>query len=130
MVDLWGAQKELKQLEAEKISWKKRLFISEGSHLILQGHRDVEQLFESKLNIGTTKKGIGVGYASKALRFGLRARDLVSRDFENSYKQFYTFLEQIYGLKIDTQKEFEELKVIRDWLIDNSMVIDTSLFLH
>lgn len=39
-------------------------------------------------------------------------------------------MDKIYNLKINYEKEFEELKVIREWLISNNMVIDTSLFLH
>lgn len=54
VVDLFGLQKELKQVEKDNISWKNRLFISTNAHLVLQGHRDIEKLFEEKLNIGTT----------------------------------------------------------------------------
>lgn len=86
VVDLWGAKKELEQLEKEKICWKNRLFLSDGAHLVLKGHREIEDLFERRLNIGTTKKGIGVAYASKVLRFGLRAGDLISNDYEKHYK--------------------------------------------
>lgn len=69
-------------MDKENIAWKHRLIISENAHLVLKGHLEIEKIFEEKLNIGTTKKGIGVGYATKFLRFGLRVGDLVNKDFE------------------------------------------------
>lgn len=76
-------------MKADNIEWKDRLLISENAHLILKGHLAIEKIFEEKLNIGTTKKGIGVGYATKFLRFGLRVGDLLDSNFDAKYKQFY-----------------------------------------
>jgi len=58
--------------------------------MTLIGHKEIEKLFEEKLNIGTTTKGIGTTYASKFLRFGIRFDDFMSPTrFEDKYKAFY-----------------------------------------
>ena len=74
-------------MDSANIDWKNRLFISRNAHITLEGHCQIEKLFEQKLNIGTTKKGIGTTYATKALRFGLRFEDLMNpSQFELKYK--------------------------------------------
>lgn len=86
VVDLWGAWKELEQVEKNNIKWKDRLIISEGAHMVMKGHLEIEKIFEEKLNIGTTKKGIGIAYATKQLRFGIRMGDLMRDDFETKHR--------------------------------------------
>ena len=54
-----------------------RLFLSSRAHLVFDLHQQVDALQEalrtdSKTNLGTTKKGIGPAYSSKAGRSGLR----------------------------------------------------------
>ena len=39
----------------------------------------------SQVKLGTTKKGIGPTYASKANRSGIRMADLVAKDFEKHF---------------------------------------------
>ena len=86
VISIFRMLDELKQLDNAKINWKKRLFISKNAHITLEGHTEIEKLFEEKLNIGTTKKGIGTTYATKALRFGLRFEDLMDpSQFEIKY---------------------------------------------
>lgn len=38
--------KELEQLDIRNISWKGRLFLSENAHLTLNGHIQIENMFE------------------------------------------------------------------------------------
>lgn len=48
-----------------------------------------------KMMIGTTKRGIGPTYASKALRIGLRVGDLADWDlFQDKYNRFINVFEQ------------------------------------
>ncbi|XP_028517415.1 adenylosuccinate synthetase [Exaiptasia diaphana] len=70
---------ELEQLEAQGVTeWDKRLIISDRAHLVFDLHQEADCLKESgKASLGTTKKGIGPAYASKAQRLNLRVCDLV-----------------------------------------------------
>ncbi|MCB9359052.1 adenylosuccinate synthase [Candidatus Woesearchaeota archaeon] len=52
-----------------------RLFISGRAHLILDYHKEMDGTKNSK-KIGTTKRGIGPAYETKAARIGIRAIDL------------------------------------------------------
>src|SRR5215217_9307675 len=56
------------------------LRISANSHLIMPYHKLLDQEGEArlgKLQIGTTKRGIGPCYADKASRLGIRLQDLL-----------------------------------------------------
>src|SRR5438445_10566879 len=56
------------------------LRISANAHLIMPYHRLLDQEGEArlgKLQIGTTKRGIGPCYADKASRLGIRVQDLL-----------------------------------------------------
>ncbi|MFW5826557.1 MAG: adenylosuccinate synthase [Alkalispirochaeta sp.] len=70
--------RELEELETMGITWEGRVFISDRAHLVLPSHRaeDVERDAQRKHPIGTTGRGIGIAYAHKALRDGIRLADL------------------------------------------------------
>jgi adenylosuccinate synthase len=56
------------------------LRISANAHLIMPYHMLLDQAGEArlgKLQIGTTRRGIGPAYADKALRLGIRVQDLL-----------------------------------------------------
>jgi adenylosuccinate synthase len=54
------------------------LLIAERAHVILQYHRDLDELRESRAGaLGTTKRGIGPAYEAKAARRGVRMGDLI-----------------------------------------------------
>lgn len=59
--------------------------------------------------IGTTKRGIGPTYASKALRIGLRIADLVDfKDFKEKYNKFVDEIEYLYRIEnFDRKTELE-----------------------
>ena len=48
--------------------------------MTLKGHYEIENTFEERLNIGTTRRAIGTTYAAKDLRFNLRFEDLMNPD--------------------------------------------------
>ena len=56
-----------------------RLLVSSNAHLIMPYHLELDRVTErylGKLQLGTTKRGIGPAYADKAARIGLRIQDL------------------------------------------------------
>ncbi len=69
---------ELASLEAKGIDWKGRVLISDRAHLVLPRYRKIDKDMESSRRkpIGTTGRGIGVAYAMKASRDGIRIADL------------------------------------------------------
>lgn len=59
--------------------WEDRLVISDRAHLVFDFHQQVDgfQELEKSQKIGTTKKGIGPTYSSKATRNGIRIGELL-----------------------------------------------------
>ncbi|XP_072125661.1 adenylosuccinate synthetase isozyme 1 isoform X1 [Mobula birostris] len=99
--------------------WEKRLVVSDRAHLVFDFHQAVDGLQEIQRqeqegkNIGTTKKGIGPTYSSKAARTGLRVCDLLA-DF-NDFSARFKLLAQQYqsmfpSLKIDVEGQLKKLK--------------------
>mmetsp|Transcript_21159 Transcript_21159/g.9715 ORF Transcript_21159/g.9715 Transcript_21159/m.9715 type:complete len:110 (-) Transcript_21159:815-1144(-) len=75
---------EMDKLEAHRY----QLLISNRAHLTTSWHLLVDETRETTTStpIGTTKKGIGPTYASKATRNGLRMGDLLHPSFEVKYR--------------------------------------------
>ena len=82
---------ELSQLDRNKVDYKNRLLISDRAHLVVNGLLEADAKNESDSRskiyiyfiekfLGTTKRGIGPTYSSKALRIGLRVGDLTNWD--------------------------------------------------
>ncbi|MBR0100370.1 MAG: adenylosuccinate synthase [Treponema sp.] len=69
---------ELQMLKDNGIDWEGRVFISDRSHIILPGYRQMDKDRDAarKRPIGTTGRGIGIAYSEKAHRDGLRLADL------------------------------------------------------
>ena len=78
------------------MDYRGRLKISTRAHLVSQIQIEADGASEDALEasdpskmIGSTKRGIGPTYASKALRIGLRAGDLHDwASFEEKYNYF------------------------------------------
>ncbi len=64
--------KEVEEFE-KTFSIKRRLFIAENVHIVTDKHLEDDSRGSI---IGTTKQGIGYAYSDKALRIGLRAKDI------------------------------------------------------
>lgn len=67
----------------------KRLVISSRANLILPTHRMLDAAYEQKkghLKIGSTLKGIGPTYTDKTSRNGLRAGDIMLKNFRQMYE--------------------------------------------
>uniref|UniRef100_A0A8C9FML0 Adenylosuccinate synthetase n=1 Tax=Pavo cristatus TaxID=9049 RepID=A0A8C9FML0_PAVCR len=84
-------------------------------HQAADGIQEQQRQEQAGKNLGTTKKGIGPVYSSKAARSGLRMCDLVS-DFDEFSERFKVLANQykaIYPtLEIDIEGELKKLKVI------------------
>jgi adenylosuccinate synthase len=85
VVHLPGLFEELEKNEAKGLkNWQSRLIVSDRAHLVFDFHQQVDGLQEAEKggkSLGTTKKGIGPCYSSKATRNGLRVGDLLG-DFD------------------------------------------------
>lgn len=92
-----------------------RLFISDRAHLVLGFHQIVDGLKEIELggsSIGTTKRGIGPAYSSKASRSGLRVHHLYDPSFPAKFRKLVEGRFKRYGhFEFDTEGEIEMLQV-------------------
>jgi adenylosuccinate synthase len=91
-------KKECETIASFGVDYKKSLFISERTHLILPTHRAIDRASEAakgREKIGSTLKGISPAYMDKTGRNGLRVGDLLSTDFEKKYQQLRKKHQQI-----------------------------------
>ena len=75
------------------------LLLSERAHLIFPYHilmDGVLENFKGKLAAATTKRGIGLAYADKANRLGIRVIDLIEKDiFKEKFKNVFDFNKKV-----------------------------------
>ncbi|CAE6426847.1 unnamed protein product [Rhizoctonia solani] len=107
---------ELDALEAKGLDCKGRLFLSDRAHLVFDFHQIVDGLKEVELggkSIGTTKKGIGPAYSSKASRSGMRVHHLFDHDvFSSKFRKLVEGRFKRYGhFEYDTEGEIVRYKV-------------------
>ena len=131
-----------------------RLFISDRAHLVFDFHQIVDGLKEVELggsSIGTTKKGIGPAYSSKASRSGLRVHHLFDEELfaakfrslvEGRFKRYGNFecvcscfertrrkeLMQSCGGRYDTEGEIVRYRALAARLAPH--VVDGPTFFH
>ncbi|KAJ2953444.1 hypothetical protein O0L34_g1038 [Tuta absoluta] len=135
VIHLPGLFEELKKNELKGMSdWHDRLIISDRAHLVFDLHQQVDGLQEAekgKNSLGTTKKGIGPTYSSKATRNGLRIGDLLGdfqvfeekyRTLVQSYKRMFPSLESDIDSELARYKEYAEQV--------RPLVKDTVSYLH
>ncbi len=88
VLDAVTLQRECESVAAFGVDYKKNLFISERTHLILPTHRALDkasELSKGVEKIGSTLKGIGPTYMDKTGRNGLRVGDLLDKSFTTQY---------------------------------------------
>jgi adenylosuccinate synthase len=72
---------EIETLRKAGVDAPARLRISLAAHMILPQHIMLDELAEGRRGaIGTTKRGVGIAYGDKVLRWGLRLADLLDDD--------------------------------------------------
>ncbi len=94
---------ELDDLEARGISTA-AIRLSGNAHLIMPWHVAIDRAGErrlGRLQIGTTRRGIGPCYADKAARLGIRAQDLLDakilrQKIEVALAEKNVWLERVY----------------------------------
>jgi adenylosuccinate synthase len=88
VLDAVTLRRECETVKSFGIDYRKNLYISERTHLILPTHRALDkasELQKGNEKIGSTLKGIGPAYMDKTGRNGLRVGDLLDKSFTTQY---------------------------------------------
>ncbi|KUJ22178.1 Adenylosuccinate synthetase [Mollisia scopiformis] len=111
---------ELEALETKGLKGAQdRIFISDRSHIVFDLHQLVDGLEEVELgtkNIGTTRKGIGPTYSTKASRSGIRICEIFNKTlFDVRLRELARGYKQRYGdlLEYDVEKEISQFDQFR-----------------
>jgi adenylosuccinate synthase len=126
--------RELDGLESRGIATD-GLRVSGNAHLIMPWHVAIDSASErslGKLQIGTTRRGIGPAYADKAARLGIRVQDIL--DPKILRQKFVTALAEKNALLDeplepgDLADRMEECAVrLRPYVADTSLLVDRGL---
>lgn len=129
VLDAVTLQKECERVASMGVDYKKNLYISERTHLILPTHRAIDKASEmAKGNekIGSTLKGIGPTYMDKTGRNGLRVGDLLDKNFTTQYIKLRLKHQKLldnfnFGEEISAWEEefFEAVELLRQMNIVN-----------
>jgi adenylosuccinate synthase len=114
--------------------------LSGNAHLVMPWHRAIDGASErrlGKLQIGTTRRGIGPTYADKAYRLGIRVQDLLDskilrQKIEIALAEKNVWLERVYGEEpieleglVERHEEYAER--LRPMIADTSLLVDRAL---
>ena len=136
VVDPIGLMQEMKGLTDQGISVA-NVQLSDRCHLIMPWHKLLDAYNEGKAapgkKIGTTKRGIGPAYASKANRTGIRGVEILNKSrFETLFRAEaaeYNKLYPAHGSELlDVDKAWEEMSVAIDYL--TPYVTDTTVSIN
>jgi adenylosuccinate synthase len=129
VLDAVTLKRECENVAAFGVDYRKNLYISERTHLILPTHRAIDKASElSKGNekIGSTLKGIGPAYMDKTGRNGLRVGNLLDKSFTTEYIKLrlkhqklldsFNFQEDISAWE---EEFFEAIDFLREFKIVN-----------
>jgi adenylosuccinate synthase len=130
---------EMDDLEARGISTEP-LRVSGNAHLIMPWHVALDGASEKrlgKLQIGTTRRGIGPAYADTAARIGIRVQDLLDpkifrQKIETALAEKNVWLTRIYELEPfdleDVAGRYEGFaQRLRPFVADTSLLVDRAL---
>jgi adenylosuccinate synthase len=114
--------------------------LSGEAHVIMPWHLAIDQASErrlGKLQIGTTRRGIGPAYADKAYRLGIRLQDLfdpkiIRQKIEVALSEKNVWLERVYrvepiGLEELAARHEGYAQRLRPYLADTSLLVDRAL---
>ncbi|KAI8634006.1 Adenylosuccinate synthetase [Xylariaceae sp. FL1651] len=117
--------KELNALEAKGLTGiRERILVSDRCQVNLDLHAAVDGLEEIELGerkIGTTGKGIGPAYSTKAARSGIRVHEIFDAEtFERKLRILASGYKKRFGdlLKYDVEDEIERFKEYRPKLAE------------
>jgi adenylosuccinate synthase len=131
--------RELDELEGRGISTEP-VRVSGNAHLIMPWHVALDRASErrlGKLQIGTTRRGIGPAYADKASRLGIRVQDLLDakilrQKIAVALAERNVWLERVYGAEPlqleDVAGRYESFaQRLRPYIADTSLLVDQAL---
>src|SRR3990172_193097 len=127
---------ELDGLETRGVSTS-GLRLSGNAHLVMPWHVAIDSAHErrlGKLQIGTTRRGIGPAYADKAARLGIRVQDILDpkilrQKFHTALAEKNVILERLHGSEpLETGRPAEEMETYavgpRPYLADTSLLVN------
>ena len=131
---------ELDHLEGRGHATAGLVFLSGNAHLIMPWHVALDGARErklGKLQIGTTRRGIGPAYADKATRIGIRVQDLLDpkilhQKIELAIDEKNVWLERVYEIEPFDLEEVAQTyegyaKRLRSYVADTSLLVDRAL---
>ncbi len=131
---------ELDDLEARGHETLGLLFVSGNAHLVMPWHVALDGARErrlGRLQIGTTRRGIGPAYADKATRIGIRVQDLLDpkilrQKLELAVAEKNIWLQRVYEHDpfdveevVSTQLGYAER--LAPYVADTSLLVDRTL---
>lgn len=133
VLDVGKMMAELKNLWDANISTEGRLVVSDRAHVVFDFHKLIDGQLETaaKANaIGTTRRGIGPTYSSKAKRDGIRVCELVGDwdHFVARHTALVESMQRMYGFDYDIKAEQEQFKewraVMSPWVKDTVSLLN------
>jgi adenylosuccinate synthase len=131
--------RELDELEARGIPTN-GVRLSGNAHLIMPWHVAIDSASErrlGRLQIGTTRRGIGPAYADKAARLGIRVQDILDpkilrQKFETALADKNRVLERVYGVAgLEVEELAEQMEGhavrLRPYVADTSLLVERAL---
>lgn len=113
--------KELDALKEFDPQALERVFISTRAHILLDSHQVIDGILEAEQgsnSIGTTKRGIGPCYSSKAIRNGVRFGDLLHfEEFERKMRDLTAWSQKRYShpRERDSPAQLQLRKALREY---------------
>ncbi|KAI9671766.1 MAG: hypothetical protein M1831_003294 [Alyxoria varia] len=113
---------EMEKLKEKGVDATDRILISSRAHVIFRLHHTIDGIEERALGkdeIGTTKRGIGPAYASKAARSGIRVREVLDKsEVDHRLRTMAEGANRQHGglPDYDVEEEIAELDKVREQL--------------
>jgi len=130
---------EIDHLESRGVSTG-AVRLSGNAHLIMPWHVAIDQASErrlGKLQIGTTRRGIGPAYADKASRIGIRVQDVLDpkilrEKIEVALAEKNVWLERVYEVEPFELEQVagsyaEYARRLAPYIADTSLLVDEAL---
>ena len=131
---------ELDELEGRGHPTEGRVFVSGNAHVIMPWHVALDGARErrlGRLQIGTTRRGIGPAYADKTTRIGIRVQDLLDpkilrQKLELAVAEKNVWLQRVYELEPFSVEEVVEAQLafarrLAPYVADTSLLVDRAL---
>jgi adenylosuccinate synthase len=131
---------EINDLETRGHHTEGLVFVSGNAHLIMPWHVALDGARErrlGRLQIGTTRRGIGPAYADKATRIGIRVQDLLDskilrEKIELAVAEKNVWLERVYEIEPFDAEEvlaasLPHAERMAPWVADTSLLVDRAL---